>query len=230
VFADRPGSVGKHAAINWIIANRTPTAVEANRAKIHSGKAKFKLFDGVVHEKADLRATRVDKVTGDYYRDLFIHRLPGSVTEVYVALLLDGYLFGIVGLHLADLRRGKVIKKGEKVLDHCASVTFAFTGEHSTYDRLHKLTLMAICSTWFWADVLGSENWYEINGAPKHIKTTMLTQHPEVKSARGIMKLDTREAQPDGTYKLTYSTTVTDRERQATLQEWLTKFGGKVKA
>lgn len=228
VFADRPGSMGR-AAINWIIANRAPVAVEANRAKIHEGKAKYLLFDEDVKPDSDIRALRVDKITGDYYRDLFIHRLPGSVTEVYVALLLDGYLFGIVGLHLADLRRGKKVKKGDKVLEHCASVTFAFTCEHSVYDRLHKLTLMSIVSDWFWDDVLGHENWYALNGTPKHVKTTMLTRHPEVKSARGIMKLDTRDPQKDGSYKLTYSTTVIHRTRQETLTEWLTKFSAKTK-
>ncbi len=225
VFADRPGSVGQHAAINWIIANRQPVGVEANRAKIHHGKAKYKLFDGTVKADSDMRAVKVDKVVGDYYRDLFIHRLPGSVTEIYVALMLDGCLFGIVGLHLADLRRGKVIKKGDKVLEHCASVTFAFTCEHDVYDRLHKLTLMSLQGEWFWQDVLGAENWYEINGAPKHVKTTMLTHHPEVKSARGIMKLDTREQQKDGTYKLTYSTATNKNTRQATLLDWLKRFG-----
>lgn len=228
VFADRPGTIGR-SAINWIIANRDPIGVEASRARINIGEAKYPLFKGEVKPTSQIQAVKVDKVTGDYYRDLFIHKLPGSVTEVYVGLMLDGHLMGIVGLHLADLRRGKVVKKGEKVLEHCASVTFAFTCPHPTYDRLHKLTLMSITSEWFWKDVLGKENWYELNGAPKHVKTTMLTTHPENKTARGIMKLDTREEQPDGTYKLTYSTATNNRDREGTLKEWLSKFSAIAK-
>ena len=223
VFADRPNSMGQ-AAINWIIANRDPVGVEASRGKIVASGAKFPLFTGDISDKTAIKALRVEKQVGDYYRDLFIHRLPGSVTEMYIALIADGFLMGIIGLHLADLRRGKVVKKGDKVLEHCASVTFAFTAEHPRYDRLHKLTLMSITSEWFWDDVLGKENWYELNGAPKHVKTTMLTHHPEVKSARGIFKLDTREQQKDGTYKLTYSTATNRRNREETLREWLKKF------
>lgn len=223
VFADRPGSMGR-AAINWIVANRDPVGVEASRAKINVGEAKYPLFDGVIESTSHIHALKVNKIVGDYYRDLFIHKLPGSTTEVYVGLMLDGHLMGIVGLHLADLRRGKVVKKGEKVLAHCASVTFAFTCPHPVYDRLHKLTLMSIVSSWFWDDVLGKEAWYELNGTPKHVKTTMLTQHPENKTARGIMKLDTREEQKDGSYKLTYSAAVIGRDREGTLREWQTKF------
>lgn len=228
VFADRPGTVG-YSAINWIVANRNPIGVEASRARIHLGAARFPLFEGAITPDTDLRAMRIDKITGDFYRDLFIHKLPGSVTEIYVALLANGSLLGVIGLHLADLRRGKKIKKGEKVLDHCASVTFAFTKPHPLYGRLHKLTLMSLVSEWFWADVLGAESWYELNGAPKHVKTTMLTRHPENKTARGIMVLDTREPQKDGTYKLTYSAAVAQRTRQATIAEWLKKYADVTK-
>lgn len=227
LFADLPNNKGAAAAINWIVGNHDAIKVDANRARIYEGKPKFALFKGEVKPTSELRAVKVDKVTGDYYRDLFIHKLPGSVTEVYVGLLLDGYLMGIIGLHLADMRRGKVIKKGEKVLDHCASVTFAFTAPQERYKLLHKLTLGSLISTWFWDDILGQEKTFDLDGAPKHVKTTMLTQHPENKTARGIMKLDTREEQADGTYKLTYSTATLSRTREETLVWWLSKFAGE---
>lgn len=224
LFADLPASLGKAAAINWIVANHDPISVEANRPRIPEPKAKFKLFDGQIKPESVLTAVKVDKITGDYYRDLFIHRLPGSVTEVYVALLLDGALMGIVGLHLADYRRGKVIKKGDKVLDDCASITFAFTVHHAEYGRLHKLTLGSIKASWFWDDVLGAEKTFDIQGAPKHIKTTMLTRHPENKTARGILTLDTREKQADGSFKLTYSAETVQQSRSETLGWWISKF------
>lgn len=223
VFADRPGTIGM-SAINWIIANRNPVGIEASRARINIGEAKYPLFDKTITEQVDIRALRLDKTVGDFYRDLWIHKLPGSSTEVYVGVFADGHLMSVVGLHLADLRRGKKIKKGEKLLEHCASVTFAFTCPHPIYGRLHKLTLMSIVSQWFWEDVLGQEAWFELNGAPKHVKTTMLTVHPENKTARGIMTLDTREQQKDGSYKLTYSAAVIARNRVETVKAWLSKF------
>lgn len=228
VFADRPGTIGM-SAINWIVANRDPVGIEASRARINIGEAKFPLFDMAITEEVDIRAARLDKVTGDFYRDLWIHKLPGSTTEVYVGVFADGHLMSVVGLHLADLRRGKKIKKGEKLLEHCASVTFAFTCPHPIYGRLHKLTLMSIVSQWFWEDVLGSESWYELNGAPKHVKTTMLTPYAENKTARGIMTLDTREQQKDGSYKLTYSAAVIARNRVETVKAWLSKFADVAK-
>jgi len=147
-----------------------------------------------------------------------------------MALLLDGYLLGIVGLHLSDMHRNAKIRKGDKVLDGAASVTFAFTNPHPTYDRLHKLTLMSLVSDWFWSDVLGAESWFTLNGGPKNVKTMMITRWPEVKSARGVFKLDERVQQKDGTYKLAYSAPVQARPREALLKEWLSKFSEKVKA
>jgi hypothetical protein len=233
VFADRPSKLGATAAINWIVANRDPIGVEANRGRIHEGKAKFRLFDGPVTEKSDLRAVTVPREIGDYYKDIFIHRLPGANTERYVALLLDGYLMGIIGLHLSDMHRHakirKQVKGQEKILDGAASVTFAFTNPHPTYDRLHKLTLMSLVSDWFWANVLGDENWYTLNGGPKNVKTMMITRHPEVKSARGVFTLDERNKQKDGTYKLAYSSPVHGRTREALLKEWIAKFSQKAK-
>lgn len=120
-----------------------------------------------------------------------------------------------------------MVKKGERVLDHCASVTFAFTVPHEKYGRLHKLTLMSIVSEWFWVDVLGQENWFSINGAPKNVKTVMLTPHPENKTARGILKLDDREQQPDGSYKLYYSAPTVQRSAADTIGEWAKKFADK---
>ena len=234
VFADRPAKLGATAAINWIIANRNPIGIEANRGRINEGKAKFLFFKGEVTEKSDLRAVQVTREVGEYYRDLLIHRLPGANTERYMALLLDGYLLGIIGLHLSDMHRHAKIRKetkqGLKVLDGAASVTFAFTNPHPVYDRLHKLTLMSLVSSWFWEDVLGDESWYTLNGPPQNIKTMMITQHPEVKSARGVFKLDERNQQKDGSYKLAYSSPLVHRTHEGLLKEWLSKFSEKVKA
>jgi hypothetical protein len=225
VFADKPGN-SKVAAINWIVANRDATAHVISRTKFGVGQGKYALFTGEVKAGSDFRASRIEKHVGDYYRDLFIHKLPGSLTEIYTGIFLDGCLVSVVGLHLKNMRTGAGLRKtGSKRDPEPAHITFAFTVPHDKYTRLHKLTLMSIVSKWFWDDVLGKEGWYELNGAPRKVQTTMLTEHPENKTARGVLKMIYREPQKDGTYKLGYQGDILARDRQETLTEWLTKFG-----
>jgi hypothetical protein len=219
LFADRPGN-RRRAAINWVVANREVADPAITRSRIEPGKARYPLFGGEVRPDSDLRALRVAKQVGDYYRDLFIHKLPGSLAETYAVLLLDGYLLAVVGLNLYNYRTG-----GAKGVDEPANLTFAFTVFHAAYRRLHKLTLRAVTSRWFWNDVYGDEVWYQVAGCPQTLQTTMLTPHPENKTARGVLKLTRREQQPDGTYKLSYHAPIADRASQETLREWLDKYG-----
>jgi hypothetical protein len=219
VFADRPGNK-RIAAINWIIANRSPIPHVMTRAKIQAENKLYKLFDGIVTDQTAVRAMTVDKPTGDFYRDLFIHKLPGYVTEKYVGLFMDGSLFGVVGLHMQDLRAGSK-KKGTF---RRGSITFAFTVPHDKYSRLHKLTLMSIISSWFWKDVMGGEKGFEVYASPLTVHTTMLTPHPENKTARGVMNLLSREKQKNGTYKLAYGASIIDRTREDTIAQWLKQF------
>ncbi len=224
IFADRPGN-SRRAAINWIVANRAPIKTVVSRTRLEEGEAAFPLFKGAITPEMTLWAKRTSKPVGDYYRDLFIHKLAGSLSETCAALLVDGELMGIAGLHLASLRG---IGGGTQDLDlseQPAHITFAFTVPHAGYRRLHKLTLMSLASRWFWQDLLGKQAWYTIVGPVRYVQTTMLTPYPENKTARGIMDLIRREEQPDGTYKLTYRTAVVDRTRKETLEQWLNKYG-----
>lgn len=224
VFADRPSTIGI-ASINWIIANNDPAGIAANRSKIWAGKPKFKMFTSAMPEKPNFVAAKMDKQTGDYYRDLFIHRLEGSLSELYVGLFIDGCLMSVIGLHMADFRRGRVTKKGAKTFRDCANLTFAFTCPNDVHARLHKLTLMSIVSSWFWDDLISRESWFPMRGRPKQLKTTMITDHPENKTARGILELDERDPQKEGGYKLSYSANVIERTREETIEIWRKKFG-----
>jgi predicted phage terminase large subunit-like protein len=91
-------------------------------ARIELGKARYPLFAGQVKADSDLRAVKVPRQVGDYYRDLFIHKLP----------------------------------------------------------------LTSLTSRWFWDQVYGDDVWYEVAGCPARLQTTMLTPHPENKTARDI--------------------------------------------
>jgi hypothetical protein len=224
VFAEKVGSGGK-AAINWVLANRSTAAPVGQRSPIKEGRAQFRLFNGTVADGMDLRVIRLRKEVGDYYRDLFIHKLPGSVTELYLGLMLDGHLLGVVGAHTANMRTGGGGKKKGPATPQPAHITFAFTAPHAGYSRLHKLTLMSFVSGWFWDDTFAAEAGADMLGRPVAVKTTMLTHHPENKTARGVLKQVGREPQKDGTFKLSYEAEVLDRSREETLSLWLKKFG-----
>lgn len=228
VFADRPAKIGA-ASINWIIANEDPAGIQASRGRIVGGKGKYPMMQGEIRSGAVINGFRMDKQTGDYYRDLLIHRLEGSLSEIYAGINCDGKLLGVIGVHMHDLHSLKKFKRGEKVLERCIAITFAFTCPNDVYTRLHKLTLMCAVSSWFWEDLFQHEQWFTINGGPKNVKSTMLTDHPENKTARGIMALDSREKQKDGSYKLAYSAAIIDRTREETVKEWQTKFGAQKK-
>ena len=223
VFADRPSN-RRLVAINWIIANRSPITHQISRSRFTAGKAKYTMFGGEITEDSNLWAKREEKDVAGYYKDLFIHKLPGGLAERYAVLLLDGELLGVLGLHLAATRSGNSAR-GQKATEASANLIFAFTVPHDTYARLHKLTLMSLVSSWFWDDVFENDAFYQLAGYPPTLATTMLTPHPENKTARGILKMVSREKQGDGTYKLRYRADIIDRTREETLALWLGKYG-----
>jgi hypothetical protein len=92
------------------------------------------------------------------------------------------------------------------------------------------LTLLSVVSAWFWQDVFGHEQWYVACGAPENVQTTMLTEYPENKTARGILKLDRREPQKTGGYKLSYSAAIVARTREETIGIWLKKWAPQTRA
>lgn len=227
VFADRPGN-RRLVSINWIIANRKVIDIQAQRARIVEGRSKYGMFSGEITPESKLWAVLVGKDVGGYYKDLFIHKLPGGMAEKYAVLLLDGMLLAVMGLNIKRFRTGWT-KAGTKGIDASASLMFAFTVPHDTYRRLHKLTLMSIASNWFWHDAFERSPFYVLSGGPSCVQTTMLTPHPENKTARGVLKMASREKQKDGTFKLSYYADILDRTREETLALWLQKFGTSIK-
>ena len=218
VFADKPSNK-RVAAINWIVANKQPIPPKMTRTKLDEGSAEFPLFDGEIKPDSTLVALTVDRNVGDYYRDLFIHKLPGSIPYQYMVILLDGYLMSVVGLHLRDIRAASSKKKTGRR----GSLTFAFTVPHEKYNKLHKLTLMSVVSRWFWEDALGHEKGSDFT-TPLTVHTVMLTNHPENKTARGVLKLVERTVMKDGSYKLGYSAEIVERTRKETIEQWQSKF------
>lgn len=222
VFADRPGN-RRLVSINWIVANRAPVGPQINRTAIDQGKRKYRLFVGDVADDMMLWGKRESADVGGYYKDLFIHKLPGSLADKYAVLLLNGELLAVLGLYVQNLRMGSA-RKGQKGVEAAANLTFAFTVPHDTYSRLHKLTLMSLVSKWFWDDIYRGEAFYDLVGAPPAVQTTMLTPYPENKTARGVLTMTKREKQSDGTFKLSYYADIVDRTREETLLLWQQKY------
>lgn len=215
VFAHRP-KTGASAAINWIVSNK-PERTKLQRADVEKPiKAKYKLFrEGRIDpENSRLEVKVESKEVASYYRDLFVHNLGHLNAERYKVLLLDGKLLATVGLHLQNLRAGGSMAG-------VAKLRFAFTVDHPDYDKLHKLTLLSVVSAWFWAGELS-----DIEPAPRAVQTTMLTPHPEAKTARGIFRLENRETDKEtGQYKLSYFAEVVDRTPQETLKIFMERWG-----
>ncbi len=215
VFADRP-KTGKTAAINWILCNRSQTAELAlKRADTPRKELKhYQLFtEGDVTPESRIWAKRDIKEQVDYYRDLLVHRLGLVNAEQYISIFLDGKLLASCGLHMYNY-----MTQGNP-----ANLTFCFTPRHEKYKRLQKLALMALTSTWFWKDIMKGK----LDDAPTKLQTTMFSPHPEVKTARGIFKLERRTKEKDGSFKLCYLGDIKERTREETLREFIKRFGGK---
>lgn len=216
VFAARPRQ-GATAAINWIVSNQPdPLEAKLQRADVDPHiKGKYKLFtEGTITDASDLRVVVETREVSSYYRDLFVHNLGHLNAERYKVLLLDGKLLATVGLHLQNLRAGGSMQG-------IAKLRFAFTVTHPDYPRLHKLTLLSICSSWFFEEELK-----DIEPLPRGIQTTMLTPYPEAKTARGIFTLQGREFDEKlRMNKLTYYGDVIERTPQDTIRFWLQRWG-----
>lgn len=213
-FAARPRS-GKTAAINWIVTNKPLGAKKLQRADVEEKvKGPYKLFtEGVIRPDSDLRVVPVSKEVASYYRDLFVHNMGMVNAERYKVILLDGKLVGVMGAHLQNLR-------ASGVLNGICKLTFAFSPRHPDYPRLHKLVLSCVVSSWFWEDEIS-----DIEPMPRAIQTTMLTPHPEVKTARGIFTMRDRVFDKKmGQNKLTYYADLIHRTPKETLGLFLRKW------
>lgn len=215
VFAHRP-KTGKQAAINWIVANRDPLV----KAKLQRGdveapvRAKYKLFEGEVTPQTDLRVLPEKKEVASYYRDLLVHNLPMANAERYKVLLADGELLATIGLHLQNLRAGGSMAG-------VAKLRFAFSVPNPHHRHLHKLTLLSVVSSWFWADEIG-----DLEDPPRAVQTTMLTPYAEAKTARGIFRLTGRERdEATGMFKLTYYADVATRTVEETKRLFFARWG-----
>jgi hypothetical protein len=215
VFAARP-KTGRTAAINWIVTNKPMPKNVLHRSDVEEPiKGKYKLFkEGAITRESHVQVLAESKEVASYYRDLFVHRLGMANAERHKVLLIDGKLAATIGLHLQNLR-------ASGSMQGVAKLRFAFSVPHPDYPRLHKLTLMAVVSSWFY-----DEEMADIEEPPRAVQTTMLTPYPEAKTARGIFELKEREYDKElRMNKLTYYADVVTRTPEQTVEEWLRRWG-----
>lgn len=218
VFAHRP-KLGATAAINWILSNRPLPANLARQDVPKPAPPPRPLFlDGEIRPDSVLEVVKVKAEEANYYRDLFVHKLPLVKTERYNVVLIDGQVAGVLGWHLANTYTSAA--------PGVAELTFCFSPPHKRYARLQKLMLMSATSRWY-LEHLAPEAMGDLAIPITRVHTTMLTNRPEVKTARGVFQLMSREVQKDGSYKLHYGTNAVERTQQETLQAWLAGAGQK---
>lgn len=215
VFAARPRT-GVSAAINWVVANRPLTSALARQ---DTGRPAVKppypvLLDEEIAPDSVLEVRTEGRAVAEYYRDLLVHNLPASNAERWFVLLLDGRLLAVGGMTTKDWLAGS----GSEV----PKLVYLFTAPHKRYKRLQKLALLAVTSTWFY-DRLDRN---DLRDAPPYVSTTMLSNYPEVKTARGILRLREREEINQGgfRYRLVYDGDVIARTAADTLGEWFRRW------
>ena len=168
--------------------------------------------------ESEIKVACVTQDVALYYRDLFAHKLPIGYSETYFCLLLDGYVFGAVGMHLAAARR-RNYRNGSFWLHE----TFGFTAP-TKYYRLTRLLMMCITTTRFVDDIIKTNPGLAYI-KPVKLQTTCIADVPELKTNRGILKLVDRRKLPNGKYHINYNTDFRDETYKEALQKWLSKHG-----
>ena len=152
-----------------------------------------------------------------YYRDLFAHKLGVARSEGYFLALIDGYVFSVFGMMFGHVLRG---------VSDMVNESFGFSVPNERYRRLNKLLMMCLVS--------GSAqkffrqcNKLEMSPYPiNRFQTTCLSDVPELKINRGILKIVGRERMPNGTYKINYNADFNDKDFSDVLATWLKRDGG----
>jgi len=205
----------KKGQAEFLSANQ-PMDMARIEAKVSSKEpVRFEIYDDQeITEDTKLTFVEIDKETALYYRDLFIHRLGVTVSEMYLAMLLDGRLVTVIGINHARFMHHRT--------DY-VSETFGISKSSHRYKRLGKLFMLALTTTEF-SDFIKTHLRIGIR-KPRGISTTSLTKHPEGKTDRGVMKVKSRVQLEDGTWKIVYVADFREETFQDALAFWLKKHG-----
>lgn len=174
---------------------------------------KLPVYDG--HDltpQSKVTVMNVGKGTGAYYRDLFCHRLGGTIGDMCFLLFIDGQVMTSFSL---------TYKSGGRVQTDTVYEQYGITRTIGKYKRLGKLFMLLLtCGEM-------RDRIAELSGRallrPTYFQTSSITVHHEGKTDRSVLKLVEREELPDGRYRLVYRGEFSKFTFQEILENWLNK-------
>jgi hypothetical protein len=203
--------------VDYVIANQDLPA-RYTAAKFPDGPpTRYPVFDDSceITPETEVRFLTVDKHTGLHYRDLFVHRLGQTKAERYVLMLLDGRVVTSFGLHLQHLR----LRRTEYLYE-----VFGISVTSRRYARLGKLFMLALTCGDARRWVLASMPELQMCD-PRGIQTSSPTLHAEGKTDRSVLKLVSREPNPEGGFHLIYKGDFREDSFADVIEMWLDKWG-----
>jgi hypothetical protein len=170
-------------------------------------------------ERSTVEVVPITQNQAAYYKDLWLHRIAGSDGSYNLAVLLDGFVAGIIGYSIDPMARpysGVPPERRDAML-----LRFAIGAPHLTL-RLTRLTTMVSFQRKAMSLALGpkAQIWLAMAG---RILTVEMTRHPEAKGLRGLMKMVVRHKDGKDGWRLIYEADLGDRSYDDCLQEWLKK-------
>lgn len=171
--------------------------------KLEPLKCSILPLDYEITEDSSVEIVQIAGANAQYYRMLWTHNFVGSQATYNRAVLIDGYVAAVFGI--------------SKMAADSIFVWYVMKAPHKTY-RLGRLCYMLAQNRNFVDSLLGDIDREKV----AKMRTAMLTKYAENKEVRGIMKLVSRQEDPQNGYKLTYEANLAEgRDEKTTLVEWL---------
>ena len=225
---ERPYVVFGHeqnpGVVDYILCNR-PEAVsrEAVPRKVTAtlpDKAPIIPYDHEITPDSVIGCRAVPKQVALYYRDLCAHKLGVTRAERYFVLTVDGYIFGVTGIFVSDLNRRRLIEGAYPIHE-----TFGFTVP-CQYRRMVRLLMMCLTTDQFLGQIKETMNAAAF-ADPIMFHTTCLSDVPEPKTNRGILKIVNRERLANGKWKTKHIGPFRPEGYQEALGKWREKHAVK---
>ncbi len=184
-------------------------------------RAKIWGDDDELTPDTDVKLVLVGGEQALYYRELWAHKLGTTKAESYYLILLDGKVFGTVGMFASDLLR----LQSDKV-----SEVFGFNAPSKKYRNINRLLMYLLTCSAF-KDVLRASmskknRYYTLNG----FKTTCLAKYRHVKLNSGLLKIVKRSRMKNGLYKIGYECEFREQTFREALNAYLDEWKAKNEA
>lgn len=206
--------------VDYIVSNRpAQVAVFGNFGK--TARAPYPIYnDEEITPASVIDFVQVDRDTALYYRDLFVHKLGVTGAEHFFLMTIDGRVTTSCGLIGRDVRTGHGKSK-----DYMGEV-FGISKSSDRYARLGKLFMLCLTSGDMLRKLLAIYPVYHFR-TPRGIQTSSLTTHEEGKTDRSVLKLVSREQQPNGQFLLVYRGDFREDTWADVLKLWIDRWGHK---